>query len=200
MSISKWNNASAHILHNQSHQLQISLKLAAHVSAKHLTTGRGIDLSSRASCRFLFVYGFAPSPGGLPSQPPGLVNQERNGNSDTSNIHSWRNLVLHCSRRFVHLGVQMNNLPKKPETETKVAIKSKKYSIKQHQLYLMIFLVVIFSLVGLSAFASPSTKWKKEVDDWWVSIFTRQSYAYKLIEENGVYPLQNASIEIPLQR
>jgi hypothetical protein len=40
----------------------------------------------------------------------------------------------------------MNNLPKKPETETetKVAVKSKKYSIKQHQLHLLIFLVVIF--------------------------------------------------------
>ena len=27
---------------------------------------------------FLSLYSFAPSPGGLPSQPPGLVNQERN--------------------------------------------------------------------------------------------------------------------------
>ena len=93
----------------------------------------------------------------------------------------------------------MNNLPNKPETETKVAIKSKKYSIKQQQLYVMIFLVVIFSLIGLSAFASPSTEWKKEVDDWWESIFSRQSHLHKLIEENGFYPLQNASIEIPLQ-
>ena len=71
----------------------------------------------------------------------------------------------------------MNNLPKKPETETetKVAIKSKKYSIKQHQLYLMIFLVVIFSLFGLSAFASPSTEWKKEGDDPWVGGLSHES-------------------------
>ena len=95
----------------------------------------------------------------------------------------------------------MNNLSKKPEaeTETKVVVKSKKYSIKQHQLYLMIFLVVFFSLIGLSAFASPSTEWTKEVADWWESIFSRQSHIHKLIEENGFYPLQNASIEIPLQ-
>ena len=73
----------------------------------------------------------------------------------------------------------MNNLPKKPETEieTKVAIKSKKYSIKQHQLYLMIFLVVIFSLFGLSAFASPSTEWKKEGDDPWVGALSHQGNA-----------------------
>jgi TPR repeat protein len=75
----------------------------------------------------------------------------------------------------------MNNLPKKPETETetetKVAIKSKKYSIKQHQLYLMIFLVVILSLFGLSAFASPSTEWKKEGDDPWVGGLSHESDA-----------------------
>ena len=71
----------------------------------------------------------------------------------------------------------MNNLPKKPETETKVAIKSKKYSVKQHQLYLMIFLVVIFSLFGLSAFASPSTEWKKEGDDPWVGALSHQGNA-----------------------
>jgi hypothetical protein len=55
----------------------------------------------------------------------------------------------------------MNNLSKKPEAETKVAVKSKKYSIKQHQLYLMIFLVVFFSLIGLSAFASPGVRMER---------------------------------------
>jgi hypothetical protein len=93
----------------------------------------------------------------------------------------------------------MNNLPKKPETETEVVVKSKKYSIKQHQLYLMIFLVVFFSLIGLSAFASPGVEWKEEVDDWWESIFSRQSHPQKLIEGNRFYSLQNASIEIPPQ-
>ena len=95
----------------------------------------------------------------------------------------------------------MNNLSKKPEaeTETKVVVKSKKYSIKQHQLYLMIFLVVFFSLIVLSAFASPGIEWKEEVDDWWESIFSRQSHPQKLIEGNRFYSLQNASIEIPLQ-
>ena len=95
----------------------------------------------------------------------------------------------------------MNNLSKKPEaeTETKVAVKSKKYSIKQHQLYLMIFLVVFLSLIGLSAFASPGIEWKEKVDDWWESIFSRQSHPHKLIEGNRFYSLQNASIEIPLQ-
>ena len=57
----------------------------------------------------------------------------------------------------------MNNLSKKPEaeTETKVVVKSKKYSIKQHQLYLMIFLVLIFSLVGISAFAFTKHRMEK---------------------------------------